>query len=75
MPTINQLVRKNRQKKTKKPTEADLLKIEEELAFIKEEEFKEENYMDSNKMKALDERRKYLEEQYNLLFEEIYAEE
>ena len=31
--------------------------------------------MDSNKMKALDERRKYLEEQYNLLFEEIYAEE
>lgn len=64
-----------RQKKTKKHTEADLLKIEEELAFIKEEEFKEENYMDSNKMKALDERRKYLEEQYNLLFEEIYAEE
>ncbi len=62
-------------KKVKKPTESDLLKIEEELAFIKEEEFKEENYMDSNKMKTLEEKRKLLEEKYNLLFEEIYAEE
>lgn len=62
-------------KKVKKPTESDLLKIEEELAFIKEEEFKEENYMDSNKMKVLEEKRKLLEEKYNLLFEEMYAEE
>ncbi len=62
-------------KKVKKPTEADLLKIEKELAIIKEEEFKEENYMDSSKMKALEERKKILEEEYDLLFEQIYAEE
>lgn len=64
-----------RVKKVKKPTEADLLKIEKELAIIKEEEFKEENYMDSSKMKALEERKKILEEEYDLLFEQIYAEE
>lgn len=68
-------IKKEKPKRVKKPTEEDLLKIEKEIAFIKEEEFKEENYMDSNKMKVLEERLKQLEQEYDELFLEIYGEE
>ncbi len=63
-----------RNRTTKKPTEADLLKLEERIETLKKDEWKEENYMDPNKMKIIQEQIKQLEEEYALMFESVYEE-
>ncbi len=59
-------------RKTKKVTESDLEKIEKEIEAIKEEEWKEENYMNPKVMKELEEKRKELETEYERIWKELF---
>lgn len=65
-------VEKKVEPKAKKVSEEDLLRLEERIDFLKKEEWKEENYLDAKKLKALEEERKALEMQYEELWKQLF---
>ncbi len=58
--------------KIKKVSEDDLARIEKQLETIKLEEWKEENYMNPQKMKELEEKRKELESEYERIWSSLF---
>lgn len=67
-------IEEKKEKKEKKVTEEDLIHLEERIDFLKKEEWKEENYLDAQKLKALEEERKALETQYEALWKQLFSD-
>ena len=66
--------KKTTTKKEKVYTEDDLARIEKQIQEIKQEEWKEENYMDPKKMKELGDQLEALNQEYERIFKILYEE-
>ena len=55
-------------------TEDDLARIEKQIQEIKQEEWKEEKYLDPKKMKELGDQLEALNQEYERIFKILYEE-